>query len=144
MDLVVIPGPDAGPRQIALVDELADDAVRGSLADPDLARDLPKPEVGLCRQRGEHVQMGGEERPSGHDRLIGAPEPEHELRVMCLRRLATGPDKNMTFDSRAKEQLSFCRIGANATTETSAACRNPPGWRRRRRRMPSPRGQGIG
>src|ERR1700753_3686736 len=107
MDLVVIPGPDAGPGQIALVDELADDSVRGSLTDPDLARDLPKPQIRLRRQRREHVQAGGEERPARHESLIGARGAGHELCVMCVRRLASGPDKNMTFDSRAKEQLSL-------------------------------------
>ena len=99
MDLVVISGPDAGARQISLVDQLADDAVRGSLADADLARDLPKPEVGLLCQRGEHVQVVGEERPSRHASVIGARARGHELRVMSLQRSATGPDNNMTFDS---------------------------------------------
>src|SRR6185312_8112585 len=48
MYLIAVSRADASPGQIPLVDKLADDAMRGALADPNLARDLTQPQVGLC------------------------------------------------------------------------------------------------
>jgi hypothetical protein len=67
MHLIDVAPALAGPREIALALELADDAVGGALGDPDAVGDLAEPHSRIPGDAQEDVRVVGEEVEAGDD-----------------------------------------------------------------------------
>ena len=64
MDLVAVPATDSFVAHVALALEFGDDALRGTLGDPDPLCDLAQQHVRILGDAEQHVAVVREERPT--------------------------------------------------------------------------------
>jgi hypothetical protein len=78
LDRVVVAAAHAPPGDVAGVRELADDAVRGALGDPDRFADVAQAGAGVLGEAQQHGGVVGEKGPGG------CPVPRHDTRLQFL------------------------------------------------------------
>ena len=66
--VVVAPAP-ALAREVAVGDELADDAVRGALGDPHQVADVAQADAGVAGDAKQDLRVASEERPAGRRKV---------------------------------------------------------------------------
>lgn len=63
VDCVAVAASDARALEVAGVDEVGDDPLRGALSDPDSCGDVPKPYVWVAGDAEQHLRVACYERP---------------------------------------------------------------------------------
>src|SRR3954470_13011574 len=63
LDRVVVAAATALARKVARGGQLDDDAVHGSLGEPDGVADVPQPDPGITPDARQHLGVVGQERP---------------------------------------------------------------------------------